>query len=43
MKKFLLSLDEKMHQDLKIKAIEKGISMNDLIAKAIQKVLKENK
>jgi predicted HicB family RNase H-like nuclease len=32
-----------MHQDLKIKAIEKGISMNDLIAKAIQKVLKENK
>jgi predicted HicB family RNase H-like nuclease len=43
MKKFMLSLDEKLHQELKIKAIQQGKNMNELIVKAVEKELKANK
>lgn len=41
MKKFLLSLDEKVHQELKLMAATTGISMNDLIAKAVAELTKQ--
>ena len=39
----MLSLDEKLHQDLKIKAIQEGKNMNEVIVKAVQKELNEKK
>lgn len=40
MKKFLLLFGKDLHTKLKIKSIETGISMNDLIIKAIEEFLK---
>ena len=35
-KKFTLFLDTELHKQIKLKAVEKGISMNDLIIKAVK-------
>jgi predicted HicB family RNase H-like nuclease len=41
MKKFMLSIDEKTHQNLKVLSIMTNKSMNEVIVEAIRKVLKE--
>jgi predicted HicB family RNase H-like nuclease len=39
MKKFMLSIDERLHQELKIKAITDNKSMNEVILNALIKEL----
>jgi predicted HicB family RNase H-like nuclease len=39
MKKFMLSIDENLHQELKIKAITDNKSMNEVILNALKKDL----
>jgi predicted HicB family RNase H-like nuclease len=39
----MLSLDEKAHQELKIRAIQAGKSMNEIIVQAVQKELEKAK
>jgi predicted HicB family RNase H-like nuclease len=36
MKKFMLSIDENLHQELKIKAITENKSMNEVILNALK-------
>ena len=35
-KKFMVFFDADLHKQIKLKAVEKGISMNDLIIKAVE-------
>ena len=35
-KKFMVFLDTELHKQIKLKAVEKSISMNDLIIKAVK-------
>ena len=40
-KKFMVFLDTKLHKEIKLKAVEKGVSMNDLIIKAVKVYLEK--
>ena len=40
-KKFMVFLDTELHKQIKLKAVEKGISMNDLIIKAVKLYLEK--
>lgn len=39
-KKYMLKMSEELHRQAKIQAVSEGISMNDLILKALEAYLK---
>jgi predicted HicB family RNase H-like nuclease len=43
MTKFILTLSKELHKEAKHCAIDKGITLNALIVKAIEKIIKEGK
>jgi predicted HicB family RNase H-like nuclease len=42
-KKFMVFLDAELHKQIKLKAVEKGISMNQLVINALTEYLKKQK
>ena len=40
-KKFMVFLDTELHKEIKLKAVEKDVSMNDLIIKAVKVYLEK--